>query len=76
VLEQRCDPVDSAAAAIVAVPVVVPGATTTTVVLPPPALPESPFSALIPITGALVVGLALAFIVRRRRRPGSKVVAS
>lgn len=69
VLEQRCDPVDSAAAALVVVPVAVPGATTTTVALPPPALPESPVSALIPITGALMVGLGLAWVVRRRRRP-------
>jgi hypothetical protein len=50
--------------------IVAPGTPTTTVPLPPPVVSESPLTALLPISAVVVVGAALALLVRRRRSAG------
>lgn len=66
-LEQRCDVVPGTPAQLATVAVVSESTPTTTIALPDPVVPESPFTALLPISAVVVGGAALALLVRRRR---------
>ncbi|MFZ4432740.1 MAG: hypothetical protein ACOYOQ_06020 [Microthrixaceae bacterium] len=72
-LEQRCDVVPGTSAQLANVAVVSESTPTTTIVLPDPVVPESPFTALLPISAVVVGGAALALLVRRRRTATSSI---
>jgi len=67
VVEQRCVVASGASAQLTTLTIVAPGTPTTTIPLPPPVVSESPITALLPISAIVVVGAALALLVRRRR---------
>lgn len=67
---QDCVVATGGSAQLTTLGIVAPGTPTTTIPLPPPVVSESPITALLPISGLVVIGAALALLVRRRRATG------
>jgi hypothetical protein len=71
--EQSCVPAAGQPAVLASLAVASADVTTTTIALPDPVVPESPFTALLPISAVVVGGAALALLARRRRRSATAI---